>query len=77
MDPEKLGQLTLENLKDICGRHMRLSHINRRTRASLYAAISGQHVTVQQPVNAEVGNTIQSGIGKKRKESDGDQGSRK
>ena len=69
MDDEKLGKISITNLKNICKHHMRLSHLDCRTRASLYLAISGQHSTVQETINVEATNAIRSGLTKYRRES--------
>lgn len=77
MDVDKLEKITLANLMNICRQYMQLSHLDRRTRANLYNAISGQLPNIQDAINVDVCNIIQCGIvkfGKKRGAVDDGQG---
>jgi len=77
MDVNRLGQINVANLTNICKRHMQLSYLDCRSRASIYSVISGQQIIVQEAINWEASNDIQSGLTKyawKSKESESGQG---
>jgi len=67
MDVDKLNKITVANLIEICRRRMQLSRLDRQTRGNLNSAISRQHITVQESINADASNAIQSGLTKIRK----------
>ena len=75
MDVERLKKISVENLKIICRRHMKLTRLDSRTRTGLYSAISGQHATVQESINAEASRAIESGLTKYGQESRKEEGS--
>ena len=77
MDVDRLRQINIANLTNICKHHMQLSYLDCRSRASIYSMISGQQIIVQEAINGEASNTIQSGLmkyGWKSKESESGQG---
>jgi len=77
MDVDILRKISVVNLKNICRHHMRLTHLNSQSRASLYSAISGQHTTIQEAINVQAGRAIQSGLtkyGRESREGGGGQG---
>ena len=64
-----LGKISVVNLANICTRHIQLSSLDCRTRASLYSAILGQPTTVQEMITAEVNSAIQNGQEKYRRKN--------
>ena len=58
----RLNEISVVKLAAICRSHMMLSHLDCRTRASLYAAIHKQDSVVQEAIDVGVELAIQSGL---------------
>lgn len=60
-DTNNLEKISVSNLTDICRTYMQLSRLDCQSRASLYSAIFGQPIMVQESISAEVNSAIQNG----------------